>query len=65
MSKSYVIIMLSGDAPDSQQRMRFFDKSSADKLFQRVLYFLGWQHALGEKPTLIIQNGPRTGKHDP
>jgi hypothetical protein len=44
--------------------MRFFDEKSADILFYRLVYLLGRFSTLQIKPKIIVQNGPRTGKHD-
>ena len=39
--------MLSGDAPDQDQKMRFFTKQSADDLLIRIGYVLGQLHSQG------------------
>lgn len=56
--------MLSGDAPDSKQ-MKYFDKESVDILFYRLIFLLGKLSFNGIYPRIIVQNGPRTGKHNP
>lgn len=55
-----IIVMLPGDAPDSTGEIRNFDAASATKLLENltVLY-----ESLGKNYNVIIENGPRTGKH--
>lgn len=54
--------MLAGDAPD-QDKINVFSKESADLLLARIIYFLGCHR---DHPyRVIVQNGPRTGKHHP
>ncbi len=45
--------------------MKYFTEASADILIMNIIFLLGYQKALGLNSTVIIQNGPRTGKHDP
>lgn len=56
--------MLSGDAPD-QEKMKYFTKESVDVLLLRLSYLLAVRRTEGFDCTIIVQNGPRTGKHDP
>lgn len=58
---SYIVVMLPGDAIDGKE-MKFFTQSSAKKLAENVIA-LRKQH--GEKYVVIVQNSPRTGKHNP
>lgn len=58
----YIIVMMPGDAPDSKNKIHFFTKESANKLFLDIAKL--WQK-LGRNHQIIIQNGPRTGKFDP
>lgn len=62
LNEQYIIIMMPGDAPDSSNKMHYFTKESAKELFNNV-YKL-WVDQ-GKKHKIIIQNGPRTGKHSP
>lgn len=62
LDKDYIIIMMPGDAPDSSNKMHYFTKESAKELFNNV-YKL-WADK-GRQHKIIIQNGPRTGKHSP
>lgn len=60
LDKKYIIVMLPGDAPDSEG-MRYFTVESADKLVSYI------KHSWEQNPeySIIIHNGPRTGKYDP
>ncbi len=62
LKHSYIIVMLSGDAPDITGKMRYFTKESAQKLFDDVY---GLWEKNGKKHKIIVQNGPRTGKFNP
>ena len=53
--------MLPGDAPDSNNKIKYFTKNSAKELFNNI-YEL-WKNS-GSKHKIIIHNGPRTGKYD-
>jgi len=57
----FAFVILSGDAPDIDQILRFFSKEEAKAL---ALYFV---RELNEKNIdgIIVTNGPRTGKHNP
>lgn len=59
---NYIFVLLPGDAPVSQNEMRYFSKDSATELAKKVKKL--WQD-LGRKHTVIVHNSPRTGKHDP
>lgn len=58
----YIIVLLPGDAPDSDETMQCFTRASADDLAQNIIKL--WRD-LGQKHSILIHNGPRTGKHDP
>lgn len=58
----YIIVMLPGDAPDQNNKMQYYSVVSNKTLFNDV-YKL-WKK-LGSDYKVIVQNGPRTGKHDP
>lgn len=60
LDKKYIIVMLPGDARDDIG-MRYFTESSADKLFSDVKRL--WEQ--NPTHTIIVKNGPRTGKYDP
>lgn len=62
LDKDYIIIMMPGDAPDPSNKMHYFTKQSAKKLFNNI-YKLWVEN--GRKHKIIIQNGPRTGKYSP
>lgn len=62
LNKDSIVIMLPGDAPGTNGVMKYFTKPCSKKLFDNV-YKL-WKQR-GKKHHIIIQNGPRTGKHDP
>lgn len=62
LANKYIIVMMPGDAPDSNEKIRYFTKDSATKLFQDV-YKL-WEDK-GKEHKIIIENSPRTGKFDP
>ncbi len=62
LNQNSIIVMLPGDAPDTTGKIQPFTQASAKKLFDHLYHF--WQ-TQGSKHKLIIQNGPRTGKHDP
>lgn len=53
--------MLGGDAPD-QNEMKCFTKESAELLVKRLEFLM---NESDKKRKIIVQNGPRTGKHDP
>lgn len=56
-----VIVMLPGDAPDpSTNSMKIFTQQSAAALCDLIAKLAGTH-----KKTIILHNGPRTGKHDP
>ena len=61
VNKQYIVVMLPGDAPDSLGQMQYFTKDSASLLFNAV-ESLWKQHP---DYTVIVENGPRTGKFDP
>ena len=54
--------MLPGDAQILQNKMQYFTKESTLKLFQH-LHKIWINDSI--KRTVILQNGPRTGKYDP
>lgn len=58
----YIIVMLPGDAPDQSNKMHYYSTDSNKILFNN-LYKL-WKK-VGQDYKIIVQNGPRTGKHDP
>jgi hypothetical protein len=43
--------------------MNVFSKESSELLINRLIYFMGYNKGAPFK--VIVQNGPRTGKHDP
>ena len=55
-----IVIMLPGDAPNQNKEMCLFTEESALKLFDCVKAL--WQD-LGMGHKIIVENGPRTGKH--
>lgn len=59
---NFIVVMLPGDAPDENNKMRFFTKESAAKIAQEITYL--WKY-VGEDYVVLIENGPRTGKFDP
>lgn len=61
LEDDYIIIMLPGDAPDSNNKIKYFTKNSAKKLFDSI--YVLWKNS-GSKHKFIIHNGPRTGKYD-
>ncbi len=62
VDKKYITVLLPGDAPDPSNKMQYFTKESALKLFQHLHKI--WLND-STKRTVILQNGPRTGKYDP
>lgn len=62
LKKNYITVLLPGDAPDSNNKIHFFSKESAYNLFKNVQNI--WKKSKSKK-TVIVQNGPRTGKYDP
>lgn len=62
LNNPYIIVMLPGDAPDMQEKMRYFTKQSAYELFQDI--FQLWEKK-GRKHKILVQNSPRTGKYNP
>ncbi len=62
IEKKYITVLLPGDAPDPTNKMQYFTKESALKLFQH-LHKIWINDSI--KRTVILQNGPRTGKYDP
>lgn len=62
LDNNYIIIMLPGDAPDESGRQKIFTQCSAQKLVKDVINL---RSKLGDQHQIIIQNGPRTGKHNP
>lgn len=60
LDAKYIVVMLPGDAPESG-KMRYFTEDSADELFNDL--YLLWQN--NPEFMVIVENGPRTGKHDP
>ncbi|MGY3803288.1 hypothetical protein ACWNT8_04395 [Pigmentibacter ruber] len=62
LKKNYITVLLPGDAPDSNNKIHFFSKESAYNLFRNVQNI--WKKS-NSKKTVIVQNGPRTGKYDP
>ena len=57
----YIIVMLPGDAPDQSGKMQYYTTQSNKTLFDDVQKL--WKK-LGPDYKVIVQNGPRTGKHD-
>lgn len=62
LDKRYIIVMLPGDAPDIDGKIKVFTEKSAKSLFDKV-YALYQKH--GSDTEVIIHNGPRTGRYDP
>ncbi|WGL58549.1 hypothetical protein QEJ31_08355 [Pigmentibacter sp. JX0631] len=62
LEKNYITVLLPGDAPDSKNKIYYFSKDSAYSLFKNVQNI--WLKS-NSKKTVIVQNGPRTGKYDP
>lgn len=62
LNKKYIIVMLPGDAPDIDGKIKLFTKNSAKSLFDHVsaLYT-----NIGSNVEILIHNGPRTGRHNP
>jgi hypothetical protein len=59
-AEAYLGVILAGDAPDSEGKIRFFEQVEAIQLAT----FIG-NRALKSKATVLVLNGPRTGKHFP
>jgi len=56
----YLAVMLGGDAPDTNNVMRYYTEHEAQALAKAATTL-----ARGQKANLVVLNGPRTGKHDP
>jgi hypothetical protein len=56
-SDNYIGVILSGDAPTSDGKIKLFTEENARELAHYVSAIMGDKH-------LLIINGPRTGKHD-
>ena len=56
--KSFVAIMLGGDAPDENMKMKLYTQEDAQSEARYVA-------KIADGRDIIILNGPRTGKHDP
>jgi hypothetical protein len=61
MEEPSIIITLPGDATDQTGKIKCFTRQSADELFEKILQLYESQ---GKIHKIIIQNSPRTGKHD-
>ncbi len=59
-AKKYLGVILAGDAPDSNGEMHYYTTEDAYKLAEHVSKL-----AIKEKYTVLVGNGPRTGKFDP
>lgn len=62
LDKRYIIVMLPGDAPDTDGKIKVFTQKSAKSLFDKV-YALYKKHNADTE--VIVHNGPRTGRYDP
>lgn len=58
LSNKYTFIILGGDAPDSSKTIQCFTKESVGSLFNYI-------KTTNIPLPIILQNGPRTGKHNP
>jgi hypothetical protein len=61
LDHKWIIVMLPGDAPDTDGKMAYFTPESATDLFLRMQEL--WAR-LGKVHGVLIHNGPRTGKYD-
>ncbi len=61
IDNDYIIVMLPGDAPDSNNKIQYFTKQSAKLLFDNLEDL--WQRS-GARHKIILHNGPRTGRYD-
>lgn len=59
-SEYYIGVFLGGDAPDSENNMKYFTSEEA-----MVFASLVAKEAIARDATVLLTNGPRTGKHDP
>lgn len=57
-SDKYLGVILPGDAPDSSGKMNYFTPDNVSKLLKNIINNFS-------DYTLLISNGPRTGKHNP
>lgn len=57
--KKYIAVMLAGDAPNLNGKMRYYTVSEAEKLASYIA-FLAKQH----NAVILAMDGPRTGKYD-
>ena len=62
INNSYIVVMLPGDAPDQNGQIKSFTKESVKKLFDNIVAL---RSKYRDKYTVVVQNGPRTGKFNP
>ncbi len=58
-NKAYTLVLLAGDTQDSAGKWKFFTEKDAIKLAKVIT-----RHYLASKQTILVTNGPRTGKID-
>jgi hypothetical protein len=59
-ARNYIAVILAGDAPSPEGQIQFFSKIDAQNLARWIASFANRSHS-----TLLVLNGPRTGKYDP
>ncbi len=58
-AESYLVVMLGGDAPNKDNKINHFSLKDAEDLAEFVI-----ARATKDKATIVVLNGPRTGKYD-
>ncbi|ABV79532.1 hypothetical protein A3306_03790 [Rickettsia bellii] len=59
-SNGYIFTCLSGDAPDSNGKIKFYTQEEAYKLGEQLAQIVKLKNMM-----LLVTNGPRTGQYDP